>query len=479
MISPSKNIFLVGIKGVAMSNLALILKKMGKTVSGADVQEEFVTDELLKKNNIHYSTNFKQNNLPSNVDLIVYSAAHGGIHNPLVLEAKRRGLRIISQAELLGVLLQQFKTTIAVAGCHGKTTTSSLLSHALIQLGVNPSYLVGAPTFNHYEGGKFAGSDYFVVEADEYGVNPPYDRKPKFHFLKPRYIICTNIDFDHPDVYKDLEETKKAFQKFFDDTKLIVCADDSNLMSVVKQFPQNQYQTYGFTEDANYVISNVKTDKSTTRFQFGSHKQAQDEFTISLFGEKNVSNATAVIVMLKSLGFTNGAIQKAICDFHGAKRRFEKVFSNENFDLYDDYGHHPREIEATISAARTYFTDRRIIVIFQPHTFSRTQVFLKDFIKALSLADLSLVLPIFASARENVSDFTVSSQTIEEKAKEKGYKNIISLQSRNEVTEILRTRIKPGDVVFTLGAGDVYTLKNDIIDLYGHTSSTRTASWKR
>lgn len=471
MLEQAKSIFIIGIKGVAMANLAVILKKMRKNVTGSDLEEEFITDELLKKNNIPYSIGFEPENLPDRTDIVIYSAAHGGSNNPLGIEAKKRGIKLISQVELIAELMQQFKTKIAVSGCHGKTTTSSLLSYALIQLGENPSYLVGAPSFNEYAGGRYESDKYFVVEADEYGVNPPKDLRPKFHFLNPDYIICTNIDFDHPDIYRNLESIKKAFMKFFkkivrshpkgDQKPLIVCMDDLNLYRSINTSIQDYCVTYGMNERADYSIKNIKTNESGMIFDV-VHTSKVMSFSISLFGEKNVLNATAVIVMLLTLGFSVEKIQTAIKNFTGAKRRFEKVFENKDYSFFDDYGHHPHEIEATIGAARKHFSNRRIIVIFQPHTYSRTQMFLKDFAKALSLADYSYILPIFPSAREDKSKFSVKSEDI---VKEANTHNMSSVEDNVQLINRLYMGVKKGDVIFTMGAGDVYKLKNEIIKL--------------
>lgn len=440
-----------------MANLSVILKKIGKNITGTDLEEKFITDGLLKKHNISYSIGFKPEVLPEGTDLVIYSAAHGGINNPIAIESKKRNIPIISQTEVLASIMKEFKTSVAVSGCHGKTTTSSHLSYSLIQLGVKPSYLVGAPSFNEYEGGDYKDKDCFIIEADEYGVNPPTDLRPKFHFLSPDYTICTNIDFDHPDIYKNLEDTKKAFLIFFDKKKLILCADDSNLMSVAKNIPREQYQTYGFAKDADRVITEMKTGESGMVFRLNGN-----EYAISLFGEKNVSNAAAVIVTLLTLGFPADKIRCAIKDFTGAKRRFEKVFENENFSLYDDYGHHPHEIEATISAARTHFPSRRIIMVFQPHTYSRTQMLLNEFAQALSLADYSCILPIFPSAREDKSKFNVTSEDI---IKTGMAKNSEAANGAKELISKLKVNLKKNDVLFTMGAGDVYKLKDDIVKL--------------
>ncbi|HEX7543021.1 MAG TPA: Mur ligase family protein, partial [Patescibacteria group bacterium] len=258
MLEQSKNIFFLGIKGVAMANLAVILKKMGKMVTGCDIEEEFITDKLLRDNKISWTAGFDSDKLPKQTDLIVYSAAHGGTDNLLIVKAIEKKINIISQAQLQGELMDQFKNKVAVCGCHGKTTTSSLLVYALNKLKQKPSYLVGVPFFSEHQGGDFLDKKYFVIEADEYGVNPPTDKTPKFHLLNPNYIIATNIDFDHPDVYKNIEETKEAFLKFFNNKKLILCIDDKNLMDVAKKLNKNQYVTYGFSNKADYQITDSK-----------------------------------------------------------------------------------------------------------------------------------------------------------------------------------------------------------------------------
>jgi len=474
MLNKSKNIFFLGIKGVAMANLVVILKKMGKNVTGCDLKEEFITDKLLKDNNIDWTVGFEC--LPKTTDLIVYSAAHGGTNNPLIKQAIKDKIQIISQAKLLGALMDLFEIKIAVCGCHGKTTTSSLLVYALNKLKQNPSYLVGVPFFSGFQGGDYKGKKYFVVEADEYGVNPPTDKTPKFHLLNPNYIIATNIDFDHPDVYKDIEETKKAFKKFFSNyylgtivPRLLFCADDKNLMEVAQGLSNKSYKTYGESEKADYQISEWTTSEEGSVFKIinkshpelgsGSRNKFGMTFQVSLFGKHNILNAAAVIVQLIELGFKAKEIQEAITGFTGAERRFEKIYFKNNIYLFDDYAHHPAEIVATIRGAKNRFPNRRIIVIFQPHTYSRTQNLLKEFAESLSLADISLILPIFASAREDSKNFKVKSQDIVDRIKDS---DSSYFGSKEQVVDKLESILKEGDVVFTMGAGDVYKLGENI-----------------
>ncbi len=465
MLEQAKNIFFLGIKGVAMANLAVLLKKMGKNVNGCDLNEKFITDKLLEDNKINWQIGFDSDKILKQTDLIVYSAAHSGRNNPLIIEAIKKKVKIISQAKLLGELMDQFKNKIAVCGCHGKTTTSSLLVYALNKLKEKPSYIVGVPFFTNYQGGDFQSKKYFVVEADEYGVNPPIDKTPKFHFLNPDYIIATNIDFDHPDVYKNIEETKKAFKKFFDSKKIIANIDDPNLLRCIDT---SKAITYGQSEKADYQIINYKINENESVFEIKNVGQ----FKISLFGKHNISNAVAVISFLLHLGFSQEKIREAIKDFVGAERRFEKIYFKNNIYLFDDYAHHPTEITATIKAAKNRFPNKRIVVIFQPHTYSRTKFLLKEFRESLTLTDISFILPIFASAREKKDQFKVDSKDIVYDKK-----NLFYVESNVQLINQLDNILKNGDVVFTMGAGDVYKLKEQIIEIINQKSKIKSQKY--
>lgn len=454
----AKKIFFVGIKGVAMANLAVFLKKMGKTVAGADTDSIFITDGLLKANSITYSRGFATKNLEQDVDLVVYSGVHGGTENPIVGEAKKRNIKVICQAELQDQLMRRSETKIAVAGCHGKTTTSALLVYALDRLNARPSYLIGAPYFNNHEGANFQDKKFFVIEADEYGVNPPADLTPKFHKLHPDLVIATNIDFDHPDVYRDITETKAAFVKFFAGKKLLLCADDDNLMSVAPRLKKSQYQTYGFSPKSDYQIINWEVGEKESRFEV----KGIGEFKVNLFGLGNIENAASVVVLLSRLGFKKDGIAKAIIGFTGAQRRFEKIHFKNNIYLFDDYAHHPTEIASTIAAARLRFKGKRIVVVFQPHTYSRTAFLLKEFSESLAQADLALILPIFASARESKYEFKITSADLVRGSK---INRLSQFKNSEDLLARLEKILRRGDVVFTMGAGDVYKLKDRIIKI--------------
>lgn len=469
MIKNFNHIFIVGIKGVAMANLAIILKKMGKFVSGSDTDEIFITDELLTKNKIDVITNFDPTNLPKSTELVIYSAANSGEKNPQIIEAKRRLIRVAHQSKIVGEIFAEFQIKIAVCGTHGKTTTSSLLSYSLINLGQKPSYLIGSSQFNNYSGSDLQGRKFFVVEADEYGLNPPSDKTPKLHLLNPDLILATNVDFDHPDVYANIEEVKKSFRTFFSkcarDKSIFVCADDPSLMQVIESFPKKIYETFGFSTNADLVISQDIYDARSSNFNLTYKNTDLGQFRISLFGQKNVSNAAGAVLTLINLGFKIEKIKKAILGFTGAKRRFEQIYELNSSYLFDDYAHHPNEIRATINAAKNRFLGKRIIVIFQPHTYSRTQALLPEFTESLNLASKSFVLPIFPSAREDSTKFKITSRSIQEHALKLKMRTIDTASTKQELMSKLKEFIRPGDLVMTMGAGDVYKLKDDIIEI--------------
>jgi UDP-N-acetylmuramate--alanine ligase len=467
-IDKAKKFFILGIKGVAMTNLAIILTRSGKEVFGWDVEEKFITDEILKKYKIKFINRIDAHGfktMTKDVDMVIYSAAHGGINNP-ILKLIDNKIPRIHQAQMIGQLMKKFKIPLAVAGSHGKTTTSALLSFALIKLGKKPSYIVGTSRFGKYAGADYSHpweTDYFIAEADEYGLNPPKDKTPKFYFLNPKFVIATNIDFDHPDVFKNLEMVKAAFKNFFNQKKIIGCGDNIALLSVLKKMSKKNYLTYGFKSINDYQIKNYRLDKNGSIFLVKFPNRKTYQFKIKIFGLMNITNATGVIGLLDQLGFSPKQIAYAIKDFAGAKRRFEKIYEDEKITIFDDYAHHPEEIKATIEAARLRFPKKRIIVIFQPHTFSRTQELIKEFNQALSKADTALILPIFPSARENPKNFNLSSLAIVKA--DQHNKNLFYLSNEEELLNEVKKIIQKGDIIFTMGAGNVYQLGKKIVNL--------------
>lgn len=464
IIERVKNILIFGIKGVAMANLALILTKMGKTVYGWDVKQDFITKPVLDSLPIKIFTGKQLTNTHiSKIQLIIYSAAHQGNKN-ILLKQFSPSIPRLHQAEVLGMIMKKFSKPIAIAGSHGKTTTSSLLAYSLIKLKQRPSYLVGSSGFNQYFGGDFyppSKTKYFICEADEYALNPPYDLKPKFYYLRPKIVIATNIDFDHPDVYLNLNEVKKAFLNFFNKRKIIACGDNLILRNALNKIERKKYYLYGFNQKNDYQIKNWLINENEAKFELYFHHKKIDVFSLKIFGLMNISNATAVAIILNHLGFSWDKIKKTIKNFTGAKRRFEEIYRYKKTILFDDYAHHPQEIQKTIEAARLRFPKRRIIIIFQPHTYSRTKALLAEFSQAIGKADLGLILPIFPSARETNLKNKISSEKIVSLNKKKLY----YISNKNALKKKLKKFLIPGDIIFTMGAGDVYQLKETIIPI--------------
>lgn len=455
-----------------MANLAQIAKQMGAHVVGSDLSEEFITDPFLSKAGIHVLTSFEPNKLPKDIDTLIYSAAHGGINNPQVQEAQKRGVSVMHQAQFLAEIVSSSKTSIAVSGCHGKTTTSGLLAFALSKLTKTSGHMVGVSGFNELSGGMYKGDDYFVFEADEYGMDPPRDITPKFHLVKPSLAVVTNIDFDHPDVYSSLSEVRNAYQTFINhileqnerETPLILSGEDPELANLIQQLPTDSYLLYGAGVDCDVRYTNITYEETKTRFSLTSSyfDIGEIEMEISLFGEKNVQNALAGITVLLLLGFEIDQVRKVIAQYTGPKRRFEMKFQEKGIMCFDDYAHHPTEIEATIRACQNRFPNKKLIVIFQPHTYSRTESLKEAFVEALSLADEVLLLPIFGSAREVESKTSIRSQDLVKIANLKELKNIKAFEDREQLIDQLKLRISPGDIIMTMGAGDVYQLSERI-----------------
>lgn len=453
-----------------MTNLAVMVQHLGISVSGYDTNEAYITQHLIDAHHITLITELNPSLLPEDVDVVCYSPAHGGTSNPFVLEAKRRKIPIIAQTALIASIMEGYTHRIAVCGCHGKTSTSGLLAYMLTKLGMRPGYIVGTPQISGLDGGAVGGPEYFVVEADEYGVDVPRDITPKFSALDPTEIIATNIDFDHPDVYKNVKETQNAFIRFFRKTlqghqnaHIYSCCDDKPLHEAISSLHDRRIITYGLSTHADYRVEIHDTTEEYTSFILSTKNTLIGPFSVQFFGEKQVVNCAGVIALLLEHGFDAKQIQTYIRTFSGTMRRFEFVAQIGTTWIFDDYAHHPAEISATIRAARLRFPRHKLSVIFQPHTYSRTRALEREFITALSKADAVYVAPIFASAREKKSEYAISNMSVVKKAQTMGFSNFVGFESSEELAAYFLSMKHEKQVILTMGAGDVYKLKNDII----------------
>ena len=371
----------IGIKGSGMSSLAQIAYDMGHEVQGSDEETYFFTQEKLEQRNIPMY-GYNAENIKEGFEVIL-----GNAFDETHIEyraAKDLGLKIYTYAQFLGKLLDE-NPSIAVTGAHGKTTTSTMVSN-IFKHNFVTSYLIGDGT-GHGE----KNSDYIVAEACEY-----YRHFLAYH---PNYAIVTNIDFDHPDYFNDEHDMFDAFQSFVNQVKdtVVICGDDC-LASQLKPSTA-KVVTYGFNEGNDYQIKNVKTTSENSEFDVYKNSELLGTFTMAVFGLHDISNATSAIALADICGLSTDEIQQSLGSYHHAERRFTEHKVGTNI-VVDDYAHHPSEIKATIDSARRKYSDKQIIAIFQPHTYTRTAKFLNEFAESLLTADKVFLCPIFASVRE-------------------------------------------------------------------------------
>lgn len=376
----------IGIKGAGMSALAQVLHDLGHEVQGADIEKEVFTEHQLRDKGIKILP-FDASNIVGGFTYIAGNAF--GDDHPEISAARERGYPVIRYHEFLSQFMNQF-TSIAVTGAHGKTSTTGLLSHVM-NGDVDTTFLIGDGT-----GFGLEDSKYFTFESCEY----------KRHFLSyhPDYAIITNIDFDHPDYFKDLQDVIDAFSEMASQVKKAVIAygGDHHTRSISYDVP---VYFYGIGDKFDISASDIEVLPNGTRFNVHVEGEFLDRFTIPMYGDHHVLNSLAVITVgyLEKLDMNN--IKKAFMTFGGVKRRFSETFKN-GMVIVDDYAHHPKEIQATLETARKKYNGREIVTVFQPHTFSRTEKFLNEFAEALSASDKSYIVDIFGSAREQDGDLS-------------------------------------------------------------------------
>lgn len=463
-----KHVHFTGIKGVGMASLALCFQDLGIKITGSDVKEIFVTDETLKKRKIKWRIGFGEKSLKPMPDLVITTGAHGGLNNPEVLAAQKFGVPVMTHAEALG-LVAKTKDTISVCGVGGKTTTTSIIATVLSITGKHPSFAIGVGNiFPLGVPGRYdkKGKE-FICEADEFAISPGINNNPRFSFLTPKFLVVTNIEHDHPDIYPTLEKTKLIFKKFFEKISprglLVACVDNKNVVEVIRKL-RIPIQTYGFNQNNDWHIANFSVAKQESHFSLRYKNGKKLFLTLQIPGRFNVENATASFIVGKNLGLTDEGLRKGLKNYLGCKRRFERIgISKSGFLVYDDYAHHPTEIKSILKAACQWFPRERIVAIFQPHTYSRTKALFADFTKAFNDAGIVAFMDIYASARE-VEDKTVSSRILAREAK-KYKKEVFYSGNHNQTLEWLKKHTKSSDVVLTMGAGDIFHLHKKLLKI--------------
>ncbi|HEX7183987.1 MAG TPA: UDP-N-acetylmuramate--L-alanine ligase [Thermoanaerobaculia bacterium] len=447
-------IHFIGIGGAGMSGIAEILvhdKTAGLTVSGCDKAKSEATEHLE-----HLGVQVHEGHSPDHldgVDLVVISSAVAE-DNPEVREARRRGITVVRRAEMLGELMR-LRYGIGVAGTHGKTTTTSLVGTVLTEAGLDPTVIVGGRLRLLGTGARLGQSQYLVAEADE------YDRS--FLRLTPVIAVVTNIDSDHLDTYGNLQAIQDAFVEFANRVpffgRLIVCLDDPNVQQVLPRVADRRIITYGFSPQAD--LSAVDLEANPRGSRFGVRLRGDrllgriDLGTIDLPipGRHNVLNALATVGVGLSLRINFDTIARAIEGFEGVRRRFEQLGEWRGAAVVDDYAHHPTEVAATLQAAHQTFPAGRVLAVFQPHLFSRTRDLADAFGSSLLGADLAVVTDVYASREAPIPG--VNGEMVAEAARRSGHRNVHYCASWQDATPLLEEHVRPGDVVVTLGAGDV------------------------
>lgn len=464
-LSRIKSIHFTGIKGVGMTALALCAQDLGKKISGSDTDETFPTSAILQARGIKSKIGFAPKNLPSNCDLLIFTGAHGGATNPEVTVAQKLNIPVLSHAEALALFTQN-KQTIAVAGVGGKSTTSAMTATVLDAAGLKPSFAVGVGNIPALgTPGRFVRkTPFFVVESDEYVTDPQTNLIPRFHHLDPFIAIITNLEHDHPDVYPTLADVFSAFKIFIDKVKskglVIVNIDNPRVRQLVADISR-PVVSYGFSPQADWQVVKTHTADQKQFFRLQFKNMIWPDFILNVPGQYNVLNAVAAIACAHQLGVSVEKIQAGLKAFTGTSRRFEFIGEANGILLYDDYAHHPIEIRALLKAARQWFPGKRIFAIFQSHTYSRTKALLAEFARSFAQADQVVINDIFASAREK-DNLGLTGLKLTQAIK-KHQPHVSYCPGKEETIEFIANHVRPGDVVFTVGAGNNFLWHQDIL----------------
>ncbi len=442
------HIHFIGIGGISMSGLAEILKNEHFTVSGSDSRESGLTRHL-EQMGITVFYGQKASNITEDIDLVVYTAAIRE-DNPELMQVRAAQIPALSRAELLGQIMDNYKNSIAVAGTHGKTTTTSMISQILLAAETDPTITVGG-ILKAIDGNLRAGkSDIFISEACEY-------TNSFLHFY-PRYSIILNVEAEHLDFLKDIQDIRNSFRKFAENTKkdgAVIINGEIERYHEITDGLAPQVITFGLSDACDFYPADVSfNEKACASFTAMCRGKEVMRVSLRVPGMHNVLNALAAIALALDLKLPKEAVAAGLSAFGGADRRFQYKGSKDGVTVIDDYAHHPTEIRATLTAAKKY-PHSRLVLVFQPHTYSRTKAFLDDFAEVLSLADMVILSDIYAAREKNI--YGVSSRDILEKLKKCGC-NCYYFPTFGEIEAFLKKNCMNGDLLITMGAGDIVTV---------------------
>jgi len=465
-INKNDIIHFVGIGGIGMSGIALIMKSLGYTVQGTDVNKSKNT-ERLKKNKIKIYFSHKEKNINKVKILVVSSAIKK--NNRELIAAKKNKILILKRAEMLAHLLS-LKKNIVITGSHGKTTITSLISTILNDSKFNPTIVNGGILNSINTNAKLGKDDWAVVEADE--------SDGSFLKYKKLFSIVSNIDCEHMDYYKNMLNLTTQFERFIQSTALlgksIVCSDDKKLLKIAKKNKSKNILTYGFNKVSDFQIINVKNNNMGMSFDLKISQKKKKiiikKFIINLIGVHNVLNATASIALALSIGININSIKKSLKEFKGVQRRMTQLLNIRSIKIFDDYAHHPTEIKAVLKACKSNFKNRKIISIFQPHRYSRIKYLYKDFTKSFTNSDLVLLCPIYAAGekKNNLTQDKLAKDIIKNSEK-----NVIIVKSAKDIELFLKNNLKANEIVIGMGAGTISSWMKNISKNYQKYVSTR------
>ncbi|MEA1970585.1 MAG: UDP-N-acetylmuramate--L-alanine ligase [Thermodesulfobacteriota bacterium] len=447
-----KHIHFVGIGGIGMSGIAEVLLNLGYTISGSDLERSDITSrlELLGAGIFH---GHKSSNL-MDVDVVVKSTAVGE-DNPEVMEAHSRNIPVIPRAEMLAELLKM-KYSIAVSGCHGKTTTTSIISTVLAHGGLDPTMVIGGRLDSIGSNARLGEGEIIVAEADE--------SDGSFLQLNPYIAVITNIDREHLDYYPGIEEIKDAFLQFANSVpfygSVILCGDCNNVKDILPRVKRKTV-TYGIYDGVDFRAADISFSGLTSQFSLYRRETLLGKVKIQVPGLFNVYNSMAAVVVSLELGMEFSAIQEGLGAYKGVHRRLEIKGQASGVTVVDDYGHHPTEIKAVLAAAKNAWEDRRIVVVFQPHRYTRTRDLFDEFLGSFDDAGALILTDIYAASEKEIKG--VHSMTLCKSIKDNGHGDVMYLSGFNEIVDHLFDIVKPGDVVITLGAGDVWKIGENLL----------------
>lgn len=449
-----RKIHFVGIGGAGMSPLAKILVELGYEVSGSDRSETQITDRLKELGAKIFVGQDGEN--VRGADAIVVSTAIP-FDNPEVLAAGALGIPKLHRSDINAALVNEYKG-IAVAGAHGKTTTTSMIGVALHHLQVSPTVIVGGEVGDLGTNAILGKSDYLVSEADE--------SDGSFLKLHPHIAVVTNVENDHMDHYGTMDNIRAAFTEFLQNVDketgfAVLCFENENLRNIAKKI-DCKYYSYAIEEEADYQAANIVADGPSTSFDVMHQGENLGRVTLNLPGRHNVLNAMAAIVTGISLGLSVQQMAEGLACFHGAKRRFQTKGKEKGVWIVDDYAHHPTEIATTLKAAKQTMP-KRLLCVFQPHRYSRTKLLHQEFGTAFAQADLLVLTDIYSAGEEPIEG--INGNTIPSEVKAQTGQEVVYIENRAEIAEYLSKMVKPGDLVMTMGAGDIYRTGEELAEI--------------